>query len=342
MNDPILELRDLSVGYRLGRGRTVPLASGLNLALAPGTLTALVGRNGAGKSTLLRTLARLLPPLEGQVLFRGRPVGTLGARDFARSVSLVLPERDAPPNLTVRDLVSLGRTPHTDWRGRLEEGDRRAVEEALTTLELEALADRRVVSLSDGERQRAFVARALAQEPELLLLDEPTAFSDLLHKAEVLRILRETCLRGATVLLILHDISVALRFAHRIWVLEEGRVEEGIPEDLLLAGTLERLFSSPRLRFDPLRGTYRVPQEEFRGAVALRGEGRAEACAALALERWKLRQDPDASLVLEARDGVFRLREGDRDLGVFGRLEDLERELRRHLPGEAPGTAEGS
>ena len=332
MNDPILELRDLSVGYRLGRGRTVPLASGLNLALAAGTLTALVGRNGAGKSTLLRTLARLLPPMEGEVRFRGRPVAALGAREFARAVSLVLPEREAPPNLTVRDLVALGRTPHTDWRGRLREEDLRSVEEALRTLELGPLADRRVISLSDGERQRAFVARALAQEPELLLLDEPTAFSDLLHKAEVLRILRDACRRGATVLLILHDLSAALRFADRIWVLSGGEVTEGIPEDLLLDGTLERLFSSPRLRFDPLRGTYEAPGEALGGAVALEGTGRGRDCAALALRRWGLGEDPRSPLVLEALGEGFRLRREGRALGAFRRLEDLRPELESNLP----------
>ena len=329
---PLLELADLTVGYSAGRGRRVPVARGLNLALEEGTLTALVGRNGAGKSTLLRTLARLLPPLEGEVRFRGCPVAALGAREFARAVSLVLPEREAPPNLTVRDLVALGRTPHTDWRGRLREEDLRSVEEALRTLELEPLADRRVISLSDGERQRAFVARALAQEPELLLLDEPTAFSDLLHKAEVLRILRDACRRGATVLLILHDLSAALRFADRIWVLSGGEVTEGIPEDLLLDGTLERLFSSPRLRFDPLRGTYEAPGEALGGAVALEGAGRGRDCAALALRRWGLGEDPRSPLVLEALGEGFRLRREGRALGAFRRLEDLRPELESNLP----------
>jgi iron complex transport system ATP-binding protein len=349
---PLLELRDLTAGYRLARGERRTVVRDLAMSLEEGALTALVGRNGAGKSTLLRTLARLQPPLEGEVLFRGEPVGSMAPDRFARSVSLVLSERNAPANLTVRELVALGRYPFTDWRGRLGEGDFRVVESALRTMELIDLAERRAAELSDGERQRVFVARALAQEPELLLLDEPTAFSDLLHKAEILRILRDYCRsRGATVLLILHDIAVATRFADRLWLLSEGKITQGIPEDLLLSGELERLFSSPKLRYDPLRGTYASPEEIPTGIVGLSGRGRARDCAALALERWGFGIDSFSGggiLSVEVRgegsDARFALRRPGGGAETFRTLEELRPALEAAGPAVSsvlPGPDEG-
>ena len=248
-----LRLDALTVGHR----RT-PILRGLNLHAAAGELTALLGPNGAGKSTLLRTVAGLLPVLAGSVHLDGTDLAALDARGRARRVAVVLTERVEAGLLTARELVALGRHPHTGSRGTLRPGDDAAVDDALDAVRAGAFARRRVDRLSDGERQRVLVARALAQEPDLLLLDEPTAFLDAPSRVAVTGLLHRLAReRGIVVVLCTHDVELALRTADRAWLLgRAGGVREGPPADLVADGSIGRAFDGDELRFDPGLGTF--------------------------------------------------------------------------------------
>lgn len=254
-----LEARDLTVGYRVGPTTRVVLAD-LDLVVEAGSLVCVLGRNGSGKSTLLRSLAGLEKPLAGDVALDGSSIGRLSPRARARRLGVVLPEAVHPGLLRVHELVALGRHPHTGWSGRFGDDDRRAVADALAQVDATALATRRVASLSDGERQRVSIARALAQEPGILVLDEPTAFLDLPTRAEVMALLLDLAHgpAGRAIVLSTHDLDLALRHADRLWLLDGDALLDGGPEDLVLDGSVERAFGRPGLVFDGDRGTFRA------------------------------------------------------------------------------------
>ena len=249
-----LDLHTLAVGHR--RGPTV--LSRVHLHAEPGELTALLGPNGAGKSTLLRTVAGLLPPVHGTASLDGTDLASLSPVARARRVAVVLTERVDAGLLTARELVALGRHPHTGARGTLRAADRTVVDTALAAVRAEHLATRRVARLSDGERQRILIARALAQEPELLLLDEPTAFLDAPSRVAVTGLLRQLARdRGMVVVASTHDVELALRVADRVWLLDrDGAIRSGPPAELVADGALGRAFDSDELRFDAGVGTF--------------------------------------------------------------------------------------
>jgi iron complex transport system ATP-binding protein len=279
----MLIAQSLTIGYPR---RT--LAFNLDLELRPGEMVCLLGPNGAGKSTLLRTLAGMQPPLAGRVLLNGENVHAMPAAVLARHLALVLTTRLEVEHLSVYTLVSLGRYPYTGWLGWLRQADHAAIRRALEYTDSLSLAHRSFHELSDGERQRVMIARALAQEPQVLLLDEPTAFLDLPRRIETLRLLRRLSRQtGCAVLLSIHDLDLALRLADRLWVLSaEGHLEVGVPEELALNGALQRAFRHEGVEFDPAIGTFKLHQAS-RGPIHLthQGEGVALAWTWRALER---------------------------------------------------------
>ncbi len=282
----ILQTRDLSVGYRQARDSALPILEHLNLELQPGEFACLLGPNGAGKSTLLRTLSRTQPALSGAILLDGLALESLSARDLARRLSVVLTENVTPGLLTAQELVALGRHPHTDWSGRLSEEDHTLVAWALEATGSRSLAERQVTALSDGERQRVMIARALAQMPRLMLLDEPTAFLDVQRRVEITGLLRRLAHEtGLAVLLSTHDLELALRTADTIWlVTDDHKLGSGAPEDLALAGAFDTVFRSPDVRFDPDLGVFKLRQPAGPGAFVV-GSGPTALWAARALER---------------------------------------------------------
>jgi len=296
----LLQTRDLTVGYR---DRAV--LEDVSVEVAAGELIAVLGPNGAGKSTLLRTLAGLQPSLGGTVELLGRPLGELTAGERARRVGVVLPERVPVGLLSAAELVALGRHPYTDWLGRLRPADREAVRRALEATGIDLLAARDVATLSDGERQKVMIARALAQEPALLILDEPTAFLDLPARAEILGLLARLAreepagevagAEGRAVLLSTHDLDLALRSADRLWLLDgRGGIARGGPEDLVLDGRFQAAFESDAVRFDPEAGAFRVARHPA-GEVTLTGGGLAGRWTRRALERRGFRVGETAS-----------------------------------------------
>lgn len=288
IDPPALAATDLVAGYRRRR-RTTPVVHAGRVEAAAGELTAVVGPNGGGKSTLLRTLVGAQPPLGGTVEVAGRRLDELGRRERARHMAVVLTDRVDPGRLTVGDVVSLGRHPHTGWTGHLSAGDVAVAHRAADMVEVTPLWDRPFEELSDGQRQRVMVARALAQEPALVVLDEPTAFLDVPGRAGLTATLSRLARRsGAAVVVSTHDLDLALGHADRIWVVAEGTVASGAPEDLLAAGTLTRAFAQEGLVLDVATGVMR-PEPPEHPTVVVTGSGTARALAAHTARRCGVR-----------------------------------------------------
>ena len=260
-----MRLAGLSAGYRDGRRRTAVLTE-VNVRARLGEFTALIGPNGTGKSTLLRTIAGLQPPLAGDILLDGRPLHRLSAVERARLQAVVLTERVAPGRLTARELVGLGRHPHTGFLGGLTDEDERLVDAALADAGATALAHRDLSELSDGERQRVMTARALAQQPRLLLMDEPSAFLDAPGRVALMGLVRRIAVTGDVVAVVsTPEIELALRVADRIWLLaRDGTLYDGTPAEVVGSGLLGRVFDSDDLVFDPATGGFVLIADEPR------------------------------------------------------------------------------
>ena len=241
-----IRIEGLSIGYRSKHGvKTV--AEGISDSIRSGEMTCLLGVNGAGKSTLLRTLSGFLPPLAGEISLLGKPLASYRERELATVIGVVLTEKSNLQNMTVTELVGMGRSPYTGFWGRLSAADRRKVEESLALVGIAPLRDRMVQTLSDGERQKVMIAKALAQETPLIFLDEPTAFLDYPSKVEILHLLhRLSHEMSKTVFLSTHDLELALRVADRVWLMsKQGEVRTGSPENLIVDPETGRFHFEP-------------------------------------------------------------------------------------------------
>ncbi|GAA3901406.1 ABC transporter ATP-binding protein [Streptomyces gulbargensis] len=248
-----LAARGLTLAYE---DRTV--VHELDLAIPDGEVTVIVGPNACGKSTTLRALGRLLRPAGGAVLLDGRELARLPTKRIARAIGLLPQTPVAPEAITVADLVSRGRQPHQAWWKQWSEEDERAVVEAMERTDVAALADRSVDELSGGQRQRVWIAMALAQETDLLLLDEPTTYLDIAHQVEVLDLVRRlNRVRGRTVVVVLHDLNQAARYADHLVAMKEGRiVAEGAPGDIVTADLVREVFGLDAVVVpDPVTGS---------------------------------------------------------------------------------------
>jgi len=242
---------------RLAYGdRTV--IDGLDLEVPPGRITAIIGANGCGKSTLLRALARLLTPTAGTVLLDGEPLRGRPSKEIARVLGLLPQSPIAPEGITVSDLVGRGRHPHQGLLARWSEHDYEVVADALAATGTADLADRAVDELSGGQRQRVWIAMALAQETDVLLLDEPTTFLDVAHQVEVLDLLTDLNRdRGATIVMVLHDMNLAARYADHVFALRDGRiVASGAPGAVMSSDLIRDVFDLDcEVILDPVSGT---------------------------------------------------------------------------------------
>ena len=341
MMRPLLLTEDLAIGYTASKGATRIVAQNLSLSLSPGEIASIIGPNGVGKSTLIRTMAGLQPALGGKVYVVGRELEEYSLRELARCISVVLTEQIHVGMLTSASLVSLGRYAFTDWTGKLTRRDREAVQWALRSVGAESLAERYIEQLSDGERQKIMIARALAQEPRIILLDEPTAFLDVTRRIEIMDLLRRLTRESPrSILLSTHDLELALRVSDRIFLLStEGRLTAGAPEDLVLSGAIEEAFQSEGLVFDRSQGSFVITQHA-RGSVALDGEGLPFLWTSRALERagYNVSERPSGSAVrVEIVPGqqasAWRLEFEDQSL-VCDTIYDLIGNLRAIESGE--------
>ncbi len=249
---PLIELRNLTTGYT-AKGKRIPIAEHLNASLQRGTLTCLLGPNGAGKSTLLKTLSAFLPPLEGEVLIEGKPITSYTPHEQSQLIGMVLTERVDIQGMTVREMVAMGRSPYTGFWGTLSAQDDKIVDEALTLTGITAFSDRQLTTLSDGERQKVMLAKALAQQTPLILMDEPTAFLDFPSKVEAMLLLKQLAHReNRAIFLSTHDLDLALQTADQLWLINKNQpLCIGTPRQLADDGSLPRFFQGSHIQFDP-------------------------------------------------------------------------------------------
>ena len=291
MKETTIRLRDLSIGYP-DKHNTKRVAEHLNASIHSGELTCLLGTNGVGKSTLLRTLSAFQPPLGGTIDLLDRPLSTYDDRQLATVIGVVLTEKSDIRNMTVEELVGLGRSPYTGFWGTLKESDRRIVHEAIARVRIEPLTQRMVHTLSDGERQKVMIAKALAQETPIIFLDEPTAFLDFPSKVEVMQLLHNlTHTLQKTVFMSTHDLELALQIADKIWLMDRTNgIAIGTPEDLSLEGKLSSFFSRKGITYDTETGFFRI-DTDYRREIHLQGHGSRYAMVRKALQRNGIRAD---------------------------------------------------
>ena len=291
MKEVTIRLRDLSIGYP-DKHNTKRVAEHLNASIHSGELTCLLGTNGVGKSTLLRTLSAFQPPLGGTIDLLDRPLSTYDDRQLATVIGVVLTEKSDIRNMTVEELVGLGRSPYTGFWGTLKESDRKIVHEAIARVRIEPLTQRMVHTLSDGERQKVMIAKALAQETPIIFLDEPTAFLDFPSKVEVMQLLHNlTHTLQKTVFMSTHDLELALQIADKIWLMDRTNgIAIGTPEDLSLEGKLSSFFSRKGITYDTETGFFRI-DTDYRREIHLHGHGSRYAMVRKALQRNGIRAD---------------------------------------------------
>lgn len=254
----ILKTENLSIGYKTKKAETV-IASNINLELKKGQLIGLVGANGIGKSTLLRTLTQVQQKLSGAIILNDRPLENYANIDLAKAMSLVLTEQIASKNLSVLELIALGRQPYTNWVGNLSETDKTIINKSITHTNIEELKHKKCFELSDGQLQKVMITRALAQDTDLIILDEPTTHLDMYHKAYILKLLQKLAKEtGKTILFSSHEIDLAIQLCDELIVMGEKSIIQNAPKKLIQQGAFNTLFPNDLIVFDENTGSFRV------------------------------------------------------------------------------------
>ncbi len=252
MMQPILRAQNLSVGYKSA------LLADQSFDIFPGDFICLMGPNGQGKTTLFKTLFAQQPALNGQVLLSGKNIADYSAKEKSRLMSFVFANSKVDPLLTVEDILMLSRFPHQNLLNSFSSQDQRIVEEVLEVTQLRKLRKQKLGELSDGQRQLAFIARALAQDTAVIFLDEPTNFLDVSHRLEVMRLLRKLAIeKKKAIVFSSHDFELALSSAHWLWVIHQGKLKKGVPEDFILSEMISDIFPDDHLVFDQWRGVFK-------------------------------------------------------------------------------------
>lgn len=253
----VLSTTDLSIGYS---GKVI--ASGINLEVIPGELTAVVGVNGSGKSTLLKTLTADLPQQSGNIFLGDQSIDNFSSKTISEHISIVLTKSFHSQNLSVRELVALGRHPYTNWLGILNEKDKLKIESALRQIGIEDLAHQKCDELSDGQLQKVFIARAIAQDTELIVLDEPTNHLDLYHKYFVFKLLKKLVkTTQKSVVFASHELNLVLQLCDKIILLSGGKIIQDSPQNLIKNKHLEQIFPDDLVVFDPKLESFRIKEE---------------------------------------------------------------------------------
>lgn len=246
------------MGYRSKNNETV-VASGIDLEIGSGELVALIGVNGIGKSTLLRSLSGVQETLEGIVFLKDKPLNSLTSGKISEMISIVLTEQPVSKNLSVIELIALGRQPYTNWLGTLTKNDLEHIENAFVLVDIVSLRNKKCYELSDGQLQKVMIARALAQDTPLVILDEPTTHLDIYHQAYVLKLLKNLTVKtGKGILFSTHEINLALQLCDKIILMEKEKVTIGSPAQLIEEDTFSRIFPKDLIIFDKITQTFRI------------------------------------------------------------------------------------
>lgn len=253
-NHIILEVKNLTIGYK-----DTLVASDINFEISSGEMLGIVGINGIGKSTLLRTLGSIQPELSGEIKINNTSLKTFKSDLLAKEISVVLTEPIASKNMTVQELIALGRQPYTNWIGTLNKEDKSKISEAIQMLELEDLVQKKCYELSDGQLQRVMIARALVQDTAIILLDEPTTHLDLYHKVQILKLLKSiTNKTNKTIVFTSHEIELVIQLSDKILLLNKDDSSFGTPEKLITEGAFDTLFPNDAVYFDSTTESFRI------------------------------------------------------------------------------------
>lgn len=259
VKEAIFSAKNISIGYHRTKHRSgASLYDDLSFDLYKGELVCLLGANGAGKSTLLRTISASQATLRGNIYLQGKNISNYSEKELSQALGLVLTDKTAAGGLLVRELVELGRYPYTGFFGQLGAEDKEIVRKSMREVGILHKADSYVAELSDGERQKAMIAKALSQECPIVLLDEPTAFLDIESRIEIMNLLQNLAMyQGKTILLSTHDIDLALLLADRLWLLSRDKgLTSGVTEDIVLSGALDRFFKGENIVFNKDTGSF--------------------------------------------------------------------------------------
>ncbi|MEZ4853774.1 ABC transporter ATP-binding protein [Flavobacterium sp.] len=258
MKQAFVHIHQLTIGYAKGKTKTV-IKQNIDLSIEKGKLVAVIGKNGIGKSTFLKTITRIIPALSGDIFIKNKALSQCNANEIAQLLSVVLTEKLPPSNLSVYEIVALGRQPYTNWLENLSENDRTSIEKAITVTEISTLTTKKHYEISDGQLQKVLIARALAQDTPLIVLDEPTTHLDLVHKVAVLKLLQKLCKEvHKTILYSTHDLDLAIQMADEIIVFTEEAVYKNTPTNLINNGVFEKIFKNEAVYFDKEKGSFIV------------------------------------------------------------------------------------
>lgn len=251
-----ISCENLTIGYASKKG-VKAICKNISLQLKTGKLYALIGQNGIGKSTFLKTITGILKPLEGEIYVLGKNIVTWNETEFAKNVSVVLTEKIPLSNLTVYEVIALGRQPYTNWLGNLSDDDLKKVEEALTETELLELRNKKIAEISDGQMQRVLIARALTQDTPIIILDEPTTHLDLYHKVTLIKLLKKLVLRkNKCILFSTHDIDLAIQLADEMLLMYDEIIELDSPCNFIEKGTFDVIYKEDFIQFDATKGKF--------------------------------------------------------------------------------------
>jgi iron complex transport system ATP-binding protein len=340
-NDSHIKLSDLSVGYETGRQKRTVIP-GINLQASRGNLIALVGANGSGKSTLLKTLAGLQPQIKGRILIDNKPLNHYNRHQLAEKLSFVGTHYDMHAMMRVHQVVSYGRYPYTNILGQLHYRDKLIITKAMHDTGIFHLRDAFISEISDGEKQRVLIARSLAQDTDIILLDEPTAFLDVKNKFEILHLLGRLAHEKQKIILFSsHDLQIVLGTADLLWFIDSKKIIQGLPEEMVLKNTINELFRHSEVYFDAENNEFRI-NRRHNFCVSLLGSGTLYKWTERALDRLHIKVDnkcsgPQIKIAQKDEEIVWTV-EPNGDQHEFYALQDLIKYLysyyneTKHLP----------
>lgn len=328
MNNSTIEIKNLSTGYPSKKGETV-IARNLTASLQAGELTCLLGPNGAGKSTLLRTLSAFQPALGGEVLVMGKKIKEYKAQELARVISVVLTDNSKINNMTAFEVIAMGRSPYTGFWGKLTDKDKKIIDKCLGWVDIRDLAERKMQTLSDGERQKVMIAKAIAQETPIIFLDEPTAFLDYPSKVQMMMLLHRLAKAlKKTIFMSTHDLEHALQVADQVWLLDKEKgLAAGLPEDLSKEGKIEEYFNREGITFDRETCFFTIGHETSREVAVTGDEDSLDyklCCKALIRNGLEPIKDDEAAVLISVPgDNTFRLIEEGKETYNVNKIQHL-------------------
>lgn len=327
MKKKLLDIKDLEIGYFMN-GKSNSIQSQLNLSLNEGELICLIGPNGVGKSTLLRTLGKIQPEISGDIYIGEKSISNINQQDISRNIALVLTEHLDISHITAQEVIALGRYPYTGFWGNLQKEDLNIIEEVADKVGVKDLLNRFFVELSDGEKQKVMICKALAQQTPLMLLDEPTAFLDFPTKSSLLFMLRKLARQNNMgIILSTHDIELALKTADQIWLFpEHHQMIHGLPEDLVLQGEILDVFINKEMKFNIVSGHFeKIFEAKYN--IEVKGENHQANWLRKALIRNDISPKTPSEYCIEC-DEAYHLYKNDIKIKSFSIIKEVLKHLK--------------